>query len=193
MATAALLQDARRWTVLTLVVLILGAGWTFLSRVPPAVTTGGAPPANASPREGFSAPDFTLDLLGGGQVTLSELRGKVVVVNLWASWCPPCRAEMPAIEKVYRANKDRGLEVLAVNSTFQDSEADAAAFVQDFGLTFPIPLDRMGAVSNRYLLRALPSTYFIDRRGVIRTVVIGGPMSEAVIQSKVEDLLEEAP
>jgi peroxiredoxin len=100
---------------------------------------------------------------------------------------------MPAIEKVYRANKDRGLEVLAVNSTVQDSEADAAAFVQDFGLTFPIPLDRMGAVSNRYLLRALPSTYFIDRRGVIRTVVIGGPMSEAVIQSKVEDLLEEAP
>jgi thiol-disulfide isomerase/thioredoxin len=193
MATTALLQDARRWTVLTLVVLTLGAGWTFLSRVPPAATTGGAPPANASPREGFSAPDFTLDLLGGGQVTLSELRGKVVVVNLWASWCPPCRAEMPAIEKVYRANKDRGLEVLAVNSTFQDSEADAAAFVRNFGLTFPIPLDRTGAVSARYLLRALPSTYFIDRRGVIRTVVIGGPMSEAVIQSKIEDLLKETP
>src|SRR5574341_1514179 len=191
MATAALLQDARRWTMLTLVTLTLGAGWTFLSRVPPAATTGGAPPP--SPREGFSAPDFTLDLLGGGQVTLSELRGKVVVVNLWASWCPPCRAEMPALEKAYRANKDRGLDVLAVNSTVQDSEADAAAFVQDFGLTFPIPLDRMGAVSNRYLLRALPSTYFMDRRGVIRTVVIGGPMSEAVIRSKVEDLLAEVP
>jgi len=177
--------------MLMTVVLALGVIWTFLSRVPLAATTGGAPPP--SPREGFSAPDFTLDLLGGGQVTLSELRGKVVVVNLWASWCPPCRAEMPAIEKVYRANKDRGLEVLAVNSTFQDSEADAAAFVQDFGLTFPIPLDRLGAVSNRYLLRALPSTYFIDRLGIIRSVVIGGPMSEAVIQSKVEDLLEEAP
>ena len=173
------------------VVLTLGAIWTIFSRVPLAATTGGAPPPSA--REGFSAPDFTLDLLGGGQVTLSELRGKVVMVNLWASWCPPCRAEMPAIEKVYRANKDRGLEVLAVNSTVQDSEADAAAFVRNFGLTFPIPLDRTGAVSARYLLRALPSTYFIDRRGVIRSVVIGGPMSEAVMQSKVEDLLKEAP
>ncbi len=187
---ATLPQDTRRWTVFMVVVLTLGTTWTFLSRVPPAATTGGAPP---SAREGFSAPDFTLDLLGGGQVTLSELRGKVVMVNLWASWCPPCRAEMPAIEKVYRANKDRGFEVLAVNSTVQDSEADAAAFVQNFGLTFPIPLDRTGTVSARYLLRALPSTFFIDRKGVIRSVVIGGPMSEAVIQSKVEDLLKEAP
>ena len=191
MATAALLQDARRWTVLTIVVLSLGVIWTFLSRVPSTATTGGAPPPSA--REGFSAPDFTLDLLGGGQVTLSELRGKVVMVNLWASWCPPCRAEMPAIEKVYQANKDRGLEVLAVNTTYQDGEGEAAAFATNYGLTFPIPLDRTGAVSARYLLRALPSTYFINRRGVIRTVVIGGPMSETVIQSKVEDLLEEAP
>jgi cytochrome c biogenesis protein CcmG/thiol:disulfide interchange protein DsbE len=191
MTISSLPQDNRRWSILMAVVLTLGAVWTFHSRIPPAATTGGAPPP--SPREGFSAPDFTLDLLGNGQVKLSELRGKVVMVNLWASWCPPCRAEMPAIEKVYRANKDQGLEVLAVNSTVQDSEADAAAFVQNFGLTFPIPLDRTGAVSARYLLRALPSTYFIDRRGVIRSVVIGGPMSEAVIQSKIEDLLKETP
>ncbi len=93
-------------------VLALGAVWTFLSRVPPAATTGGAPPSSA--REGFSAPEFTLDLLGGGQVTLSNLRGTVVMVNLWASWCPPCRAEMPAIENVYRAYKDKGFEVLDV-------------------------------------------------------------------------------
>ena len=191
MATAALLQDARRWTVLTLVVLTLGAGWTFLSRVPPAATTGGAPPANASPREGFSAPDFTLDLLGGGQVTLSELRGKVVMVNLWASWCPPCRAEMPTLQRVYEANRARGVEILAVNTTFQDTQADAAEFVRAFGLTFPIPLDRTGEVSRSYLLRALPTTFFIDRKGVIRQVVLGGPMSETTVQTAVEELLRE--
>jgi len=188
---ATLPQDTRRWTTVMAVVLALGTVWTFLSRVPPAATTGGAPPPSA--REGFSAPDFTLDLLGGGQVTLSELRGKAVMVNLWASWCPPCRAEMPAIENVYQAYKDRGFEVLAVNTTFQDSEAEAAAFAQNFSLTFPILLDRTGAVSARYLLRALPSTFFVDRQGVIRSVVIGGPMSEAVIQSKVEDVLKETP
>lgn len=100
---ATLPQDTRRWTVLMVVLLTLGTAWTFLSRVPSAATTGGAPPPSA--REGFSAPDFTLDLLGGGQVTLSELRGKAVMINLWASWCPPCRAEMPAIENVYRTYK----------------------------------------------------------------------------------------
>ena len=83
--------------------------------------------------------------------------------------------------------------MLAVNSTFQDSEANAAAFIQEMGLTFPILLDRDGGVSNRYQLRALPTTYFIDRQGVIRSVVPGGPMSESLIQSKVADLLAEAP
>jgi len=168
---------------------LLGGLWIVFSRLPAAATTNGAPPP--SPREGFSAPDFTLEQLDGNQVTLSDLRGKVVVVNFWASWCPPCRAEMPAIEKVYRAYKDLGLVVLGVNTTNQDSEAAAAAFVQEFGLTFPIPLDRTGSVSAAYNLRGLPSTYFIDSRGVIRSVVIGGPMSEALIQSKVENLLKE--
>ena len=191
MTTTSLPGADRRWSTRVAVVLALGAIWTILSRVPPAATTGGAPPP--SPREGFSAPDFTLDLLSGGQVTLSELRGSVVIVNLWAAWCPPCRAEMPAIEKVYAAFSDRGLVVLGVNTTFQDRETDAAAFVVEQGLTFPIPLDRTGAVSRRYQLRGLPSTFFVDRQGIIRSVVVGGPMSEALIRSKVEGLLEEKP
>jgi peroxiredoxin len=182
------LLDERRWTALMIVVLLLGTAWTFLGRVPSTATTGGEPPP--SPREGFSAPDFTLDLLTGGQITLSDLRGQVVVVNLWASWCLPCREEMPAIEKVYQENKLQGLEVLAVNTTYQDREAGVAAFVKQYGLTFPILLDKTGAVSNRYQLRGLPSTYFVDRKGVIRSVVVGGPMSEALIRSKIQDLLE---
>lgn len=186
-----LLKDKRRWAILTIVVLVLGMGWTVFSRLPPASANAEDQPA--SPREGFSAPDFTLDLLGGGQVTLSELRGKTVVVNLWATWCPPCRAEMPAIEKVYRDNKNLGLVVLGVNTTNQDNEAAAAAFVQELGLTFPIPLDRDGSVSARYMLSGLPTTFFIDRKGIIRSVVVGGPMSEALVRSKVEGLLKETP
>ncbi|HLA99517.1 MAG TPA: TlpA disulfide reductase family protein [Anaerolineales bacterium] len=184
------LNDERRWLALTFAALALGVIWTFTSRAPAAATSGGAPPP--SPREGFSAPDFTLELLGGGQASLSGLRGKVVLVNFWATWCPPCRAEMPAIEKIYQSFKPLGLEVLAVNLTDQDSEAAVAAFVQELDLTFPIPLDRDGSVSARYLLRGLPSTFFVDRQGVIRSVVVGGPMSEALIQSKVEELLQES-
>jgi cytochrome c biogenesis protein CcmG/thiol:disulfide interchange protein DsbE len=183
------LRSDKRWIATSLIVLAIGVIWTFSSRVPNADIAGGPPPP--SPRQGFTAPDFTLDLLGGGQVTLSDLRGKVVLVNLWATWCPPCRAEMPAIEKVYRSFKSQGLEILAVNMTNQDSEASAAAFIQELGLTFPIPLDRSGDVGARYILRGLPSSYFIDRKGVIRSVVVGGPMNEALIQSKVEELLKE--
>lgn len=185
------LQDSRRWTILSLAVLSLSAVWIFVSRAPVAATTGGSPPP--SPREGFSAPDFTLDTLDGGEVSLSDLRGQIVLVNFWASWCPPCRAEMPAIERVYRSYKDLGLQVLAVNTTNQDEVGAASAFVQELGLTFPIPLDRTGSVSASYNLRGLPSSYFIDRQGVIRSVVIGGPMSEALVQSKVEELLQESP
>lgn len=173
--------------ILTSSVMLLGIAWTLASTAQAADVTGGRVP---SPREGFAAPGFELNLLGGGSVELSALRGKVVVINLWASWCPPCRAEMPAIQRVYDAHKDRGLEIIAVNTTFQDNEAAAAAFVNEFGLTFPIALDRTGEVSNRYLLRALPTTFFVDAEGVIRKIVIGGPMSEALIRTAVEGLLE---
>lgn len=184
-------QNNTRWKVLMVAVTILGSAWTFAARIPLSATTDGAPPP--SPREGFSAPDFTLDLLGGGQVTLSEFRGQAVMINIWASWCPPCREEMPAIQNVYENYKDQGLVVLAVNTTNQDSESAAAAFVEEFSLTFPVPLDRTGAVSNRYQLRGLPSTYFVDRAGVIRSVVVGGPMSESLIRAKVQEILEEVP
>lgn len=183
------LKSDQRWVATSLVILVIGVLWTFTSRVPTAAATGGAPPP--SPREGFSAPDFTLDLLEGGQVTLSDLRGKVVLVNFWATWCPPCRAEMPAIEKIYQSFKPLGLEVLAINVTNQDSETAANVFARDLDLNFPIPLDRNGETAARYALRGLPSSYFIDREGVIRSVVVGGPMNEALIQSKVEEILKE--
>lgn len=185
----ALLRDPTRWSAFTAVVAVLGLLWIWQSAVPVAATTGGRVP---SPREGFPAPDFTLATLDGGEMSLSALRGQVVVINLWTSWCPPCREEMPAIEQVYRQSKDQGLEVLAVNSTFQDDEQAAAAFVQELGLTFPVLLDRDGAISRRYRLQALPTTFFVDRRGIIRHVVPGGPMQPAFIESKILDLLAEA-
>ncbi len=187
----ALLRDARRWQLVLAAIFVVGAGWTVVSRAP---VTAGAPAAlRASPQEGFLAPDFTLETLDGRHVMLSTLRGKVVVLNLWASWCPPCRAEMPALDKVYQENRAAGREVLAVNATNQDTEAAARAYAGQLGLSFPVLLDPGGDVGRRYLLRALPTTFFVDRSGVIRSVVAGGPMSEALIASKTQDLLHEAP
>ena len=183
-------RDPRRWWTFALALLLLGAGWTWVSRAPTSAATAGLTP---SPRAGFPAPDFTLETLGGGPTALSQHRGKVVVINFWASWCGPCGLEMPVIQKVYATDRDRGLVVLAVNTTYQDSETAAGNFAHALGLTFPILLDRDGKVSREYLLRALPSTYIVDRKGIVRTVIIGGPMTEALLRSKVEPLLQEAP
>jgi len=171
--------------------LILAVFWTLVSRVPvDSATQEEAPP---SPRQGFSAPDFSAELLNGGQVTLSELRGQPVVLNVWATWCPPCRSEMPALEKIYKDFKEQGLILIGLNLTSQDSEKSVVDFVLENSLTFPVALDRDGTVQRKYKISGYPTTFFIDKEGIIRSVVVGGPMSAALIQSKVEDLLKETP
>ncbi|HAV77811.1 MAG TPA: TlpA family protein disulfide reductase [Anaerolineae bacterium] len=143
-----------------------------------------------APQQGFLAPDFELQSTTGETIKLSDLRGQAVLINLWATWCPPCRAEMPAIEKVYKEYKDDGLVVLAVNMTYQDAQSDIAPFVGEYELTFPILLDRSGSVGTAYQLRSLPSSFFVDRNGIINEVVIGGPMAEALLRTRVEEILK---
>lgn len=181
----------KRWEILMLASLAAGILWTVVSRVPSAV---GAPLSSSpSPREGFLAPDFTLDTLNGGKVTLSDLRGKIVLINFWATWCLPCREETPALEKSYEQYKDSGVVILGVNLTDQDIVSEIESFVQEFELTYPILLDRDGSVGFLYQIKGLPTTFFINRDGIIRTVLVGGPMSETFIRSKIEALLQEDP
>ena len=182
---------SRAWDVLMLLALVAAIVWTLYSRDLSAVGTPLS--TTPSPRGGFFAPDFTLDTLDGEKAKLSDLRGKIVIVNFWATWCPPCRAETPALEKSYEQYRDSGVVILGVNLTNEDSLKDITAFVQEYKLTYPILLDRDGSVNAVYRLQGIPSTYFINRKGVIRTVVIGGPMSETFIQSKIETLLKEVP
>jgi len=130
--------------------------------------------------------------LQGEKVTLSHLRGKIVVVNFWATWCLPCRKETPALEKAYDQYKDSGMVILGVNLADQDSVSEVESFVQEFKLTYPILLDQDGSISNLYQIEGLPMTFFINREGIIRTLVVGGPMSETFIHSKIETLLKEA-
>jgi len=156
-----------------------------------ALSTNSANTADSSaPQTGFAAPDFTLQSIDGKTYTLSELKGNAVLVNLWATWCPPCRAEMPAIEKMYEEYKDQGFIVLAVNMTTQDDPAKIAPFIQEYGLTFPILLDEKSITASAYQMRSLPSSYFINRAGIISEVIIGGPMAEALLRTRIEQILK---
>jgi peroxiredoxin len=174
------------WTLVTILILVLGAAWIGLSVVPPGGTTSGAIPA---PQEGFQAPDFELSTIQGERVLLSDLRGQAILLNFWATWCPPCRSEMPAMQQVYLDYDQDGFVVLAVNNLRQDRRESVETFILEENLTFPVLLDNSGSVSTRYQVNSMPTSFFIDPEGIIREVVIGGPMSEALLRTRAENLL----
>jgi peroxiredoxin len=145
----------------------------------------------SAPQVGFKAPEIALLNSVGEEVKLSHLEGQVVMVNFWASWCPPCLREMPTMQKVYSEYHEQGFEILAVNTTFQDQRSEADLFVEDNHLSYPILYDVAGDISRAYNLYSTPMSFFIDADGVIRNIIPGGPISEASLISNIESLLQE--
>ncbi len=137
--------------------------------------------ANTGLQKGDMAPDFELETLGGEAVKLSDYRGKKVLINFWATWCPPCRAEMPDMEKFYN---DKDVEILAVNLTeTEGSPDDVQPFVNEFGLTFPVLMDRTSDVSSTYRISPIPTSYFIDTKGRIASVSLGAMNYDHMVQT----------
>lgn len=124
------------------------------------------------PSKGSPAPDFRLMDMHGKAVSLSDFQGKVVLLNFWATWCGPCRIEMPAMEALYRSMQSKGLEIVAV-SVDQQGTAVTRPFQEAMGLSFPILHDQDYEVGLTYGARTLPMTFAIDRKGIIRQVVFG--------------------
>jgi peroxiredoxin len=118
-----------------------------------------------------AADDFTVDTPGGGRFRLSEHRGKVVMVNFWATWCPPCLEEMPAMERLYRRHKDAGFTLVAVS--VDTDAAKVKPFLASNKLTFPVGLDPRMELANTYAVRALPSSFIVDRAGNLAALAIG--------------------
>ena len=138
---------------------------------------------------GDVAPDFELTTLAGDTVKLSDYRGKTVMLNFWASWCPPCRSEMPHMENYYNANKDSGeMEILAVNmtKTEKNKEKSAKEFVDEYKLTFPILLDVDSDVMKMYQIKVYPTSYIINAEGVI-TDKLMLPLDDKMIEQVIEE------
>ena len=178
------------WNLILLATLLGGALFIGATRVRPATGAALAPaPVAAAPAPvvGHPAPAFTLRTPDGATVALADLRGTVVLVNFWATWCPPCRTEMPAIQTAYARYQGQGFRVLAV--TAGEEPASVVAFLRAYDLHFPALLDD-GLVSAAYGANALPSSFFIDRRGVVRAVY-KGPISYGAITGTLAQLLAE--
>jgi cytochrome c biogenesis protein CcmG/thiol:disulfide interchange protein DsbE len=166
--------------------LLIGAVWVMEGGKPnddtlqaTSITMAGGF-GGETPRVGEAAPVFQLNTLGGQPLSLADLKGHPVLMNFWASWCPPCRAEMPDLDKVAREYQGQGLVVLAVN--LQEDAPTARRYAETLGLAFQdsIVLDSQGVVANRYNLTGLPTSYFIDADGIIRDWNSGGLTEKAL-------------
>jgi peroxiredoxin len=136
-----------------------------------AACTGPGQAAPGGINVGNRARDFTLEDLAGDKVSLSDYRGDVVLINFWATWCPPCRAEIPDLEAAYRTRGGDGLVILGLST--DESREQVQAFVDQFGVTYPVLLDSEAKVMETYRARGLPMSVLVDRDGVIQVRHIG--------------------
>jgi cytochrome c biogenesis protein CcmG, thiol:disulfide interchange protein DsbE len=169
----ALTERRRDWLLTTGFLLLVGGlvalGWVARESKRPVAA-------------GDLAPELRLPLLDGDTASLADYRGKVVMLNIWATWCPPCVTELPSMQRVYETFADQGLEILAVAVDALPGERQAdgrvvgvvSEFVDRFGLTFPVALDPTGGTERLLEVNYLPTTFLIDREGRIRVREVGG-------------------
>jgi peroxiredoxin len=170
------------------VILVIILASALLSGLVTAGCSMGFSPAQ-SPQPDKLAPDFQLQNLDGQTVSLSDFRGKPVLVNFWASWCGPCRVEMPFIQEIFEDEKwsDTGLVILAVD--IGESHSTVKEFMESNGLSFTALLDINQDIALEYNIRAIPTTYLIDKDGIIRDMKIGAFSGRAEIEKRLGKIM----
>lgn len=153
-----------------------------------ALLAWGVVKANNGPVNSGLAPDFTLTTFDGRAITLSQLRGQVVVVNFWASWCVPCRQEADYLERTWRKYQDRGVVFIGVN--WVDTDKEARVFLDEFGITYINGPDLGTRIAQAYRIRGIPETFFVDKAGQLRAMKIG-PFAPPELENRIDELLKE--
>jgi len=165
-----------RWAAVLFVVgLIALLGW-------------GVVRAANGPRNSGMAPDFTLTGFDGRTVTLSQFRGQVVIINFWASWCPPCREEAAYLERTWRKYEGKGVVFIGVD--WVDTEKEALAYIKEFDITYLNGPDLGTRIAQAYRIQGVPETFYVDKTGRLRGVKIG-PLYPPELDNKIDELLKE--
>jgi peroxiredoxin len=172
--------------------LLLTGSLFLLIAMGPNPPTGGsrdtASPGDAEKSVNSKAPDFSLKDAHGRSLSLSSLRGKVVLINFWATWCPPCKAEMPSMNRLYNEIRNRGFEVVAIST--DNSLSTIKDFLARNRIDFPVLFDETKSVTRQYHVFSMPTTFLIDRSGMIAEKFYGEEdWTDAVIRKKIEKLL----
>jgi len=162
--------------VIVLIVLTLGL-----------LMTGCSSGTNQQPVIGKPAPNFKLQSLDGQSISLSDFRGKPVLINFWATWCGPCRIEMPYLQQIYEEWHGKGMVVLTIN--IGESSSQIKEFMQSQGLSLPVLLDKRGSVAQKYNILGIPTTFFLDKDGVIQDKIIGAFQNKAQIEKRLDKIL----
>jgi peroxiredoxin len=176
-------QMSKKWLGIALMIVLIGlAAFNLYEDRKKVTDIGETGIAVSNDKNGIpvgeKAPDFQVETMDGEKVKLSDYRGKKVFLNFWATWCPPCKAEMPYMQSFYE-EKPENVEVLAVN--LEESASKAKDFADQYGLTFPVLLDHSGAVAEVYDIYTIPTTYVLNEDGTVHQKIIG-PMDEAMMK-----------
>lgn len=172
------------WAVVIVMAGLVGLAWIAYSQVPPTEVEDGGLDTEA-PFPGYDAPDFRLTSTMGEEIQLSDYIGQPVVLNFWATWCPPCRAEIPHFQASSVKYNGKAV-VLGIDQG--EPQSIVADFGSSLGVTYPLLLDTDNSVNRAYAVRALPTTVFIDSRGVVKEVY-SGIVNQAVLEDRIEKLL----
>lgn len=181
-----MLKTRFEWTILLLVAALLGGAWIVMSQE--TAVSDGTLVLTEAPVVGHKAPGFTLQTAVGQSVSLANLVGQPIVLNFWASWCMPCRVEMPHLQKASQTYDGRAF-IIGVNQG--ENEQTVSEFGAEYGISYPLLVDSEMAISDLYGVSGLPTTLFIDADGVVREVVMG-TVNLAVIEDRLDGLLAEA-
>ncbi len=209
-AEAPLGQRAKSGVIRTVVfpvlvlVVIVGGLWYWDSRGGGGVNRDGAygivelaeadNPTGRSPAPevGRAGPDFLLETPQGGTLRLSDLQGQPVLINFWATWCPPCREEVPELVAAYETHQEHNLVIVGVD--LQETNSQVLDFAEEFGIEFPLVMDRSGEVGDAWRLggpiEGIPTSYFLDETGVVRAFFYG-PMTEESLEDRLEKILPQ--